>query len=176
MQIKNLILTLMKILNSMTKILNWIGYVSLIGIVLITCADVFGRYCLNKPLLGGFELIELSTAVVGSFAMLYTTTQRMHISVDLFFIQFSRRTQVILESFGSLLGFGIWGIMAYQIYLLGIRLLRSGESTILLHIPLSPFQFILALGVALYSLTLLIQGLHTIFLKESVKEEGGLSI
>ncbi len=163
-------------LNSATKILNWVGYISLIGIVLVTCVDVFGRYCLNKPLLGGFELLELSMAVLGGFAMLYTTTQRGHISVDLFFIRFSRRTQVILDSFGSLLGFGIWGIMAYQIYLLGIRLLKSGESTNLLRIPLSPFQFILALGVALYSLTLLIQGLRPMFLKESVKKEGGLSI
>jgi TRAP-type C4-dicarboxylate transport system permease small subunit len=162
--------------DSVTKLLNWIGYISLTGIVLITCVDVFGRYCLNKPLLGGLEILELSMAVLGGFAMLYTTTQRGHISVDLFFIRFSRRTQVILESFGSLLGFGIWGLIAYQVYLLGIRLLKSGESTNLLRIPLSPFQFILALGVALYSLTLLIQSLRPLISKESEKKEGGLSI
>jgi hypothetical protein len=66
--------------------------------------------------------------------------------------------------------------MAYQVYLLGIRMLTTRELTNLLKIPLSPFQFILALGVALYSLTLLIQGLRPLILRESEKKEGELSI
>jgi TRAP-type C4-dicarboxylate transport system permease small subunit len=176
MKMMNALQGVLRGFDSATKVLNWVGYISLTGIVLITCVDVFGRYCLNKPLLGGLEILELSMAVLGGFAMLYTTTQRGHISVDLFFIRFSRRAQVILDSFGSLLGFGIWGLMAYQVYLLGIRLLKSGELTNLLKIPLSPFQFILALGVALYSLALLIQGLRPLILKELEKKEGGLSI
>ena len=176
MKMMNVVWAILRGFNSVTKVLNWVGYISLTGIVLITCVDVFGRYCLNKPLLGGFELLELSMAVLGGFAMLYTTTRRGHISVDLFFIRFSRRAQVIIDSFGSLLGFGIWGLMAYQVYLLGIRMLKTRELTNLIKIPLSPFQFILALGVALYSLTLLIQSLRPLILKESEKKEGELSI
>ena len=176
MKMMNLFRAILRSFDSATKVLNWIGYISLSGIVLVTCVDVIGRYCFNKPLLGGLEILELSMAVLGGFAMLYTTTQRGHISVDLFFVRFSRRTQVIIDSFGSLLGFGTWGIIAYQVYLLGIRLLKSGDSTNLLRIPLSPFQFILALGLALYSLTLLIQGLRPLILKESEKKEGGLGI
>lgn len=176
MKMMNLLQAVLRGFDSVTKVLNWIGYISLTGIVLITCVDVFGRYCLNKPLLGSIEILELSMAILGGFAMLYTTTQRGHISVDLFFIRFSRRIQVIIDSFGSLLGFGTWGLIAYQVYLLGIRLLKSGDSTNMLRIPLSPFQFILALGLSLYSLTLLIQGLRPLILKESEKREGGLSI
>ena len=163
-------------LNSATKILNWVGYISLIGIVLITCVDVFGRYCLNKPLLGGFELLELSMAVLGGFAMLYTTIQRGHISVDLFLVKFSKRAQLIIDIFGSLIGFGIWGIIGYQVYLLGLHSLKAGDTTGDLGLPVSPFQFILALGIALYSLTLLIQSLRALMLKESGKKEESLSI
>jgi TRAP-type C4-dicarboxylate transport system permease small subunit len=176
MKMMNLLQAVLRGFDAATKVLNWIGYISLTGIVLVTCVDVFGRYCLNKPLLGSIEILELSMAILGGFAMLYTTTQRGHISVDLFFIRFSRRTQVIIDSFGSLLGFGTWGLIAYQVYLLGIRMLKSGDSTNMLRIPLSPFQFILALGLSLYSLTLLIQGLRPLILKESEKREGGLSI
>jgi TRAP-type transport system small permease protein len=176
MKIMNRTLAVLGGFNSVTKVLNWVGYISLAGIVLVTCVDVVGRYCINKPLLGSLEMLELSMAVLGGFAMLYTTTQRGHISVDLLFIRFSRRTQVVIDCFGSLLGFGTWGIIAYQVYLLGMRMLKSGDSTSLLRIPLSPFQFILALGLSLYSLTLLIQALHPLISKGSEKKEGGLGI
>jgi TRAP-type C4-dicarboxylate transport system permease small subunit len=176
MKMMNLVQAVLRGFDSATRVLNWVGYISLSGIVLVTSVDVIGRYCFNKPLLGSLEILELSMAVLGGFAMLYTTTQRGHISVDLFLVRFSRRTQLIIDSFGSFLGFGIWGIIAYQVYMLGMRLLKSGESTNLLRIPLSPFQFILALGLSLYGLTLLIQGLRPLMLKEPEKKEGGLSI
>jgi TRAP-type transport system small permease protein len=176
MKIKNLIRTVLRGFDSATKVINWVGYISLAGIVLVTTVDVTGRYLFNKPLLGSLEITELTMAVLGGFAMFYTTTQRGHISVDLFFVRFSRRARLIVESFASLLGFGAWGVIAYQVYLLGMRVLRLGESSTLLRIPLSPFQFTFALGLSLYSLTLLIQGLRPLLSEESEKKEGGLGI
>jgi TRAP-type C4-dicarboxylate transport system permease small subunit len=166
----------MKSFDSATKVLNWVGYISITGIVVVTTIDVVGRYFFNRPLLGGVEILELSMAILGGFAMLYTTTQGGHISVDLFFVKFPKRTQVIIDSVGSLLGFGTWGIIAYQVYLLGIRMMKTRELTNLLKIPLSPFQFVLALGLSLYSLTLLIQALRPLISKVSEKREGGLNI
>jgi TRAP-type C4-dicarboxylate transport system permease small subunit len=104
--------------------------------------------------------------------MFYTTTQRGHISVDLFLVRFSRRAQVIIDSIGSLLGFGTWSIIAYQTYLLGLRVLEAGDTTSFLTIPLSPFQFIFALGISFYSLTLLIQALRSLYRKNRKKRKG----
>jgi TRAP-type C4-dicarboxylate transport system permease small subunit len=131
---------------------------------------------MNKPLLGSLEITELSMVVLGGFAMLYTTTQQGHISVDLFFVRFSRRFQIIIDCLGSLLGFGTWGVIAYQVYVIGLLMLESRDSTLILHIPLAPFQFIFAFGIALYSLTLLIQALRLRISEESEKKEGGLGI
>ena len=173
---KNVTWTVMKGFNSATNVLSWIGYVSLAGIVLVTCVDVVGRYFINKPLIGSLENLELSMTVLGGFAMLYTTTQRGHIRVDLFYVRFSRRIQIILDSFGSLLGFGTWGVITYQVYLIGMRMLKSGRSTNVLLIPLSPFLFIFALGLALYSLALLMETLHPRVSEESKKKEEGIGI
>jgi TRAP-type C4-dicarboxylate transport system permease small subunit len=168
--------TIVRGIDSATRVLNWVGYISLAVIVLVTSIDVIGRYCFNMPLLGSNEILELSMAVLGGFAMLYTTIQRGHISVDLFFVRFSRTAQLIIDIFGSLVGFGIWGIIGYQVYLLGLHSLRAGDTTGDLGLPVSPFQFTLALGISLYSLTLLIQSLRAVRLKESGKKEEGLSI
>jgi len=176
MRITNLTGSILKGFNSTTKFLNWVGYVSLAGIVLITFFDVAGRYLINKPLRGSLEITELTMVVLGGFAMLYTTTQRGHISVDLFFVRFSRRSQIIIDCMGSLLGFGTWGVITYQVYLIGLLMLEARDSTAILRIPLSPFQFIFAFGIALYGLTLLIQALRLPISEESGKKEGGLGI
>src|SRR5512147_1008737 len=111
MTIMNLTRIVARGFDSLTRVLNWVGYLSLTGLVLLTSADVFGRYFFNSPVLGAVEITELSMAILAGFAMLYTTTQRMHISVDLFFVRFSKRAQIIVDGFGSLLGFVIWGII-----------------------------------------------------------------
>jgi len=157
---------------SSTKILNWVEYVSLAGLVLITFVDVTGRYLMNSPLLGCLEISEVTMGVFGAFAIVYTTTQRGHISVDLFLARFSSRNQRIIDSAGSLLGFAAWGLIAYEVYLLGKRTLEAGDRTGLLGIPLSPFQFVFALGLCLYSLILLIQALDPSISDSRKKEEG----
>ena len=44
--------TVLSGVNSFLKVIKWIGYVTLSGMVLVTTANVFGRYILKKPLLG----------------------------------------------------------------------------------------------------------------------------
>jgi TRAP-type C4-dicarboxylate transport system permease small subunit len=175
-KIKNWAWTFLKGFDSLTHVFHWVGYVSLVGIVVVTFIDVAGRYCLNKPLLGSLEILELAMAVLGGFAMFYTTTRGGHISVDLFYVRFSRRHQIVVDRFSSIVGFVAWGIIAYQVYLLGMRMLKSGDFTNLLHIPLYPFQFVFALGILLYSLALLRKTLRPLISNEPEKKEGDLGI
>lgn len=160
-----------KVFRTLLEILNWFGYISLSGIVLITSIDVIGRYLFNSPLLGALEILELSMTILGGFAILYTTTRRGHISVDLFYVMFPKKAQMIVDVFGSFLGFATWAIIAYQVFQLGARSFVKSETTNLLFIPLAPFQFVLALGLAIYSLVLLVQGTRPLVIKESMKKE-----
>jgi TRAP-type C4-dicarboxylate transport system permease small subunit len=173
MTAKDIVHSMSRWFDSVTGVLNWIGYLSLTGLVLLTSADVVGRYCFNSPVLGTVEVTELSMTILAGFAMLYTTTQRMHISVDLFFVRFPKRMQIIVDSLGSFLGFAIWGVIAWQVYTLGMRMFKTGDVSNLLHIPVAPFQFTLALGLTLHGLTLLFQGIRPLITKESEKLEGG---
>ncbi len=164
------------VLKTLIEVVNWIGYVSVSCVVLITSIDVVGRYCFNSPLLGSLEILELSMAVLGGFAILYTTSRRGHISVDLFFVMFPRWLQRVVHSFGSLLGFATWAVFAYQTYELGRRSMMARESSSLLNVPLGPFQMVLAFALALHSLVLLIQGLQPPEIKGPEKAEEELGI
>jgi TRAP-type C4-dicarboxylate transport system permease small subunit len=128
------------------------------------------------PLLGGLELLELSMAVFGGFAILYTTTRRGHISVDLFFIKFPKHLQIAILCFGSILGSAVWGVIAYRVFVLGKQSLKTKFSSAILNIPIGPFEIVLAFALALYSLVLLIQAFRPPVTKGSEDEEGELNI
>ena len=166
-----------EVVKYLSEAVNWIGYITLSEIVLLTSADVICRYCFNMPIIGANELLELSMAVFGGFAIVHTTTRRGHISVDLFFVMFPRRFKTAIHVFGSLLGSLVWGAVAYRVLALGKESIITGYYSTILHIPTGYFELVLALALALFSLILLTQAF---FLPQSTKgsedEDGGLSI
>jgi TRAP-type C4-dicarboxylate transport system permease small subunit len=165
------------VVKYLSEVVNWVGYITLSAIVLITSADVIGRYCFNKPIIGANELLELSMAVFGSFAIVHTTTRRGHISVDLFFVMFSRRLKTAIHVFGSLLGSVVWGMVAYRVLALGKESVITGYYSTILRIPTGYFELVLAFALVLFSLILLIQAFFLPqFTKVSKDEDGGVSI
>jgi TRAP-type transport system small permease protein len=155
---------------SLLKAIDWIGYVILSGMVLITTANVFGRYILKKPLLGEYDMVELGMAIFGGVAMFLAATQRHHVSVDVLLVRFSKRTQVILGRIASFVGFVTWTLLACLAFLDGLDNLQNGNRSATLLIPQGPFEIVLSILIFLFGLTLLIQ----VFTPEgSEKKEGG---
>jgi TRAP-type C4-dicarboxylate transport system permease small subunit len=157
--------------HSLMRVIHWIGYVSLSGIILITTTNVFGRYILKKPLLGEFDMVEIGMAIFGGIAMVMAAAERHHVSVDVLLVRFSRRTQIVLGSVASLLGFVTWGLLAKQAFLNGLDNLENGSSSATLRIPQGPFGIVLSISIFLFCLIFLTQ----VFRPEGSekKEEGG---
>jgi len=157
--------------HSFLKVVKWIGYVTLTGMILITTANVFGRYILKKPLLGEIDMVELAMSILGGYAMFLAATQRHHVSVDVLLVRFSRRTRVILGIIASLLGFVTWALLAYRAFLDGLSNLKNGSRTATLFVLQGPFEIVLAIGIFLLCLTLLTQVFRPEGFEE--REEGG---
>jgi hypothetical protein len=103
-------------LDSVVKLLTWIGNGAIALITLIFMIDVCGRAFLNKPLYGSNELIELTMIILG-FAIVYATWTKQHVKMDILSPRLPRRTQAILTSIGSLLEFGISAVIAYEVFM-----------------------------------------------------------
>ena len=137
--------TVLSGVNSFLKVVNWIGYVALSGMILVTTVNVFGRYILKRPLLGEYDMVELGMAILGGVAMFLAAIQRHHVSVDVLLVRFSRRIQMILASIASLVGFVTWGLLAYRAFLDGLDNLENGSRTATLFVPQGPFEIILSI-------------------------------
>jgi TRAP-type C4-dicarboxylate transport system permease small subunit len=140
---------------------SWIGHILVGFITLIVFGNVCGRYLLRKPIRGTYELVEETMVVLGGLAIMYCTIEWGHVAIDILTVKFSRRTQMIMQTIFSLLGFGIWGVVAYGVYLHALSVMKSsGALASLPQVSQAPFRFILAAGLFLCSLTLLIQAFH----------------
>ena len=161
MNIKNRMWTVFKGFYRATEVGAWIGYITIACITLIVFVDVCGRYLLNKPLLGSYALVEGAMVILGGAAIMCAAVERGHVAIDILVAKFPERTQMIMQGIFSLLGFGVWGMVVYGVYLYALSLVKSAETMMSLpQLSWAPFVFILAAGLFLCSLTLLIQTFH----------------
>jgi len=74
---------------------------ALLLIMFVICGDVVGRYVFNSPLAWSYDLISLYLMGIGFFFALSDTLRRNHhVSVDILFNHFRRRTQILWNAVG----------------------------------------------------------------------------
>ncbi len=150
--------------------LNLVG-VSLLPIVaLLVAADVTGRYVFNSPVPGTLDTAQLLQVIIVCFALAYTAAQRGHVSVDMVVSRLPHRAQAIIASLTGLISLPILWLLTYEAVVDGVRIWRSGLQTSVLHMPIYPFKFLLALGFFALCLELSCQWLGE--LSHALKKKG----
>jgi TRAP-type C4-dicarboxylate transport system permease small subunit len=103
--------------------------------MVVTTADVGGRFFFNRPLHGAFEATEVMMGLIVFLALPLTTRRREHITVTMFdhlLPDWLKRGAGLL--FGLVCA-GVCGLLAWRLGLYGERLLRVGEVALELGIP-----------------------------------------
>lgn len=141
-----------------TKILNerlaWIAGIFLIGMILLTCANIFCRLTW-KPIQGAYELMGFFGAVATAFALGYTQLGRGHIAVDVLINTFSEKTRRALNILNNILCLAFFGIASWQLAKKAATLWATGEVTETLRIIYYPFTYAVAFGCLLLALVFL---------------------
>lgn len=133
-------------MNKLITIITYVGAVAIGCMALLTGVDVVGRYVFNKPVHGGFDMVELLMVIIVACGVAVTTAADDHISVDSFFGKLPPSWQHILLVFAGAVSTFIFGILAWQGIMGGMDTLKAGKSTAILKAPITPFQLFLALG------------------------------
>ena len=141
--------------SSMTlnRILVLIGGLFLIGMIVLTCSNIFLRM-VWLPIPGTFELMGFFGATVTAFSLGYTQLKKGHIAVDILIDSFSPRVRRILDVINSLFCCAFFILIAWQLAVKGNTLRQTGELTETLRIIYYPFVYGTALGCAGLALVL----------------------
>jgi TRAP-type C4-dicarboxylate transport system permease small subunit len=143
-----------------TFFLELIAAVALMLLMLITCADVIGRYLLNHSLEAATELTEIGLAIL-VFAVLPVITWRGgHVVVDML-DNFLGSTMIkVLGVFSILVMSGSLYYLAVRIFYLGERSVRRTEETEYLAIPVGYVVQYIAVMSWITAATVITYGLY----------------
>ena len=140
-----------RISQLLNQILVCIAGLFLIGMIFLTCTNVFLRF-VWIPVSGTFELMGYFGAVLTAFTLGYTQLKHGYISVDIVVLRFSKKVQVVLHAVNHAICMVFFALVAWQILKYGTNLWETGEVTETLQIIYYPFTYGVALGCAVLSL------------------------
>ncbi|MCD4722815.1 MAG: TRAP transporter small permease subunit [Desulfobacula sp.] len=160
--------TLDKISLALNRILTLIGGVFLVGMVVLTCSNIFCRI-VWVPVRGTFELMGYFGAIVTAFALGYTQIKRGHIAVDVLINTFSPRKKRVLHIINASICFVFFALAAWQIAVKATTLMTTGEVTETLRIIYYPFTYAVSFGCLVLSLVLLSELVKLFFYKKEAK-------
>lgn len=120
--------------------MNTLAGVVLVFMMLLTVADVVLRI-FGTAILGTYELVAVSGAIVVGFAVPQTSWGRGHVCVDFAIENRSAVVKNTIFIITRLLGICLFALLSFYLFRKGIHLYKTGEVSLTLHIPYFPAAF-----------------------------------
>jgi len=159
----------MKYLDYATGILNkfllFLGGIAVLSLMFLATGNVLLRI-LHLPFRGTYEIVSFLGALVIAFALGYTQKRKDHIIVDILSDKFPEGLMKAVDTFADLFIAAFFAIVAWQVYVWGMKIWNENEVSETLKIIYHPFVFAAAVGFAAISLTALVDLLKKLFARE----------
>lgn len=132
-----------KIIGYLSDGLRIIGLACLVGMMMLTVADVIGRK-FGHPIFGSVELVGFMATLAVAFALPYTHQVRAHIGVEVLVQMLSPKTQTIIELCTHIVSLVLFVIVSWQMFLYADTIQKSGTVSMSLQLP----EYIIIYAVA----------------------------
>ena len=142
--------------QALSKFINVIAGIALTFMMLLTVTDVILR-SFRMALVGTYELVAFSGAVVIGFAVPLTTLLKGNVLVDFFIMKFSTRGRNIFHIVTRCMGIFLFSLLGWNLFKVGMDLYRSGEVSLTLELPFYPVAFGLGVASFIQCLVLIVQ-------------------
>ncbi len=136
--------------RSVSRYLSYIGNAAIAGMMLLTTADVIGRYFFNSPVLGAYEITEYLMLIMVFAFLALAQREKAHINVDIVFMRLPEKAQAVLERFNHLVCLGMLILLTWRGVHHSVDLVHSHEESTLLKIPDYPFSIFLVIGCLVF--------------------------
>ncbi|VBB47434.1 TRAP-type C4-dicarboxylate transport system, small permease component [uncultured Desulfatiglans sp.] len=158
----------MKIAKALSDFLAKLGGICLLGMMLLTCADVVGSL-FGHPLLGSEELVGMMAFLLLSFALPYTEIEKGHVGVDLLYMRFPKRVKGINDCVVTLITTLLFCLVAWQCFLYAREMGQAGQVSPTLQFP--TFYLIYGVSFACLNLALIMFIEFLVFVRGGERDE-----
>ena len=130
--------------------------VLLFALMMLMVFDVVGRNVLRHPVQGATELTEIGLVTITFLLFPSLALRKGHIVADIADSLRSRVLDVLKIVLTALLGGGVFGLIAWRMWLLALNSASYGEASPTLQVPLPPFLFAAAILSGICALCFLV--------------------
>ena len=148
-------------MNTFWNAIQWIlekmkiiGAACLVGMTLLTCADVVGR-AFGHPIFGSVEIVGFMATLAVVMAMPYTHQVQGHIGVEILVRLFSKRTQTIIEICTGIVSLVLFAIITWRMSVYARTMQKSGEVSMNLELPEHFIIYVTAICLLVFTLIIL---------------------
>ena len=135
---------MLTLVHRLSRLLNIVAEAALTFMMFLTVADVVLR-SFRRPIVGTYELVAFSGAVVIGFSIPLTSWMRGHVSVDLLTSKCSRKMRDMLNIGTRCLVIALFIVAGWKLIKYGINLQRVKEVSMTLQVPFYPVAYGLGL-------------------------------
>lgn len=119
----------------------------LFGLMTLTTADVIGRYILNSPIRGAFEITELLLLALIFAGLPLASRADEHVTLDFIDMVLSSGGRLLLRRFSHLVCGLLMVGLAWRVWIKAGKIAGYGDTTEVLRLPVGPLVYFMAVMV-----------------------------
>jgi TRAP-type C4-dicarboxylate transport system permease small subunit len=147
------------VLPPLLRIAELVTAALLFAMMMLTFADVIGRYVFTAPIFGAAEMIQFLLAMTIFGGLCLVNARDEHITVELFEVQLDHMIPHAVRRFIiQMFSVGMMAIIAFQLYRYALDAEKIGTKTVVLEWPMAAVAFTVA-GLSAVSLIMQVLGL-----------------
>lgn len=130
---------------------------AIFALMILGSAQIVLRSVFNSPIAGYIDLVELSMASMAFLGAAYCQRLGAHIRMEILIGRFKGRALWAFETFGTLVGLVIIGVLIWYGWDHFLRSYQLGDSTIDAEYPVWPSKLLVPIAFAVWWIRLFIQ-------------------
>jgi TRAP-type C4-dicarboxylate transport system permease small subunit len=128
------------VLKRISAILNIVAAAALTFMMFLTVVDV-GLRAAGRPIVGVYEIVALTLAVVVGFSMAQVSLDGAHVYMEIGLDKLGPFGQNVMKTFTRILCLGLFIFIGYNLFSVGAEFRTSGEVSQTLRLPFFPVAY-----------------------------------
>lgn len=142
---------LVRATDVVTTAAAWVAGGVLVLLMLLTTADVAGRYFFSAPINGVFDLTHFAVAIMVYLGLAYCGMRGAHVVIELLYDRLPRPARAALRRLTGLAGCVLFGVIAWRTAVQALEVREMGEASQMMEVPLFPLYCLVSFGSALFA-------------------------
>lgn len=147
-------------LSRFTKYISWAGLAATFFLMCVTTVDVILRKLpVHASVKGSYDMTEMGMVVIVFFGIAYFQSEHGHVRVEMFIEKFPYTVRCIVEGVVNFVEAIFGALMCYAAFQQISTLYSRNAGTSVIHIPHWPFAIFMTIGLLLFTIFLILDGI-----------------